>query len=124
MFKEGEVKKHIFSVTKKDLTVQTFQSGGKGGQHQNKTNSGVRIIHKASGAVGECRNHKSQYQNKKEAFVRLSKDKRFMVWVRFRAFGMSNGKSIDEMVEEQMDEKNLKIEVMDSKKWVKYGDSK
>jgi len=44
-------KEKLFSITKKDLEIQTFCSGGLGGQHQNKTASGVRIIHRASGAV-------------------------------------------------------------------------
>ena len=79
------MKEHLFSVTKKDLKIQTFKSGGKGGQHQNKTDSGVRIVHKESGAVGECRNHKSQYQNKKEAFRRMTEYPKFMLWVRKKA---------------------------------------
>jgi protein subunit release factor B len=37
-------RKLVFSVTSKDLNIQTFRSGGKGGQNQNKVNSGVRII--------------------------------------------------------------------------------
>ena len=43
----------LFSVTRDDFTIQTFRAGGKGGQKQNKTDSGVRCIHNASGAVGE-----------------------------------------------------------------------
>ena len=34
-----------FSVTLDDCRVDTFRSGGKGGQHQNKTESGVRVTH-------------------------------------------------------------------------------
>lgn len=49
-----------FSVTIKDCTVQTFRSGGKGGQNQNKRDTGVRIIHRPSGAVGESRQHRTQ----------------------------------------------------------------
>jgi protein subunit release factor B len=63
----------LFSVTKKDLDVQTFRSGGKGGQNQNKVESGVRIIHRASGAVGESREYRDQPQNKKAAFQRMIK---------------------------------------------------
>lgn len=36
-------KKLLFSLNKKDFTVQTFKAGGPGGQHQNKTDSAVRI---------------------------------------------------------------------------------
>jgi len=36
-------KELLFSLTKKDFRVDTFRAGGKGGQKQNKTNSGVRV---------------------------------------------------------------------------------
>lgn len=49
------MKELLFSLTKKDFRIETFRSGGKGGQHQNKTDSGVRIVHLESGAVGESR---------------------------------------------------------------------
>ena len=61
----------LFSITKDDFTIQTFRSGGKGGQNQNKRETGVRIIHNDSGARGESRNHRTQLANKKEAFRRL-----------------------------------------------------
>lgn len=64
-------KELLFSITKEDLIIQTFRSGGKGGQNQNKRESGVRIIHPESGARGESRNHRTQLANKKEAFRRL-----------------------------------------------------
>ena len=75
-------KKLLFSVTKKDFEVQTFRSGGPGGQNQNKVNSGVRIIHRASGATGEARDSRHQLQNKKSAFLRLTNSKTFKTWMR------------------------------------------
>lgn len=108
-------KKLLFSVTKKDLEVQTFRAGGKGGQHQNKTSSGVRIIHKASGAVGESRTERSQLLNKKLALQRLANSKKFNVWVSRMVFELDEGKTIEQMVEEAMAEKNLKIEVRNLK---------
>ncbi len=57
--------------SKSDFTVQTFKAGGKGGQHQNKTESGVRIIDKITGLSSECREERSQIQNKHRAFMRL-----------------------------------------------------
>lgn len=65
-------KELIVSYTRKDFRVDTFRAGGKGGQHQNKTDSGVRITHLASGLASECREHASQLMNKKEAFRKLS----------------------------------------------------
>ena len=44
-------KKLLFSLTAKDFEVQTFCTGGAGGQHRNAKKNGVRIIHTASGAA-------------------------------------------------------------------------
>jgi peptide chain release factor 2 len=49
-------------VKESDLEMQTFCSGGPGGQHQNKTQSGVRLIHK-SGVLAESRTERSQHKN-------------------------------------------------------------
>jgi protein subunit release factor B len=57
----------VLSVTLKDCEVQTFRAGGKGGQNQNKRDTGVRIIHHPSGARGEARDERSQLQNKRLA---------------------------------------------------------
>ena len=46
-----------------DLEKQTFTSGGPGGQHQNKTQSGVRLIHLPTGVRGESRTERSQHKN-------------------------------------------------------------
>lgn len=62
----------LFSVTLADCEVQTFRAGGKGGQNQNKRDTGVRIIHRASGARGEARDERSQLQNKRLAFKRMT----------------------------------------------------
>ncbi len=46
-----------------DLVRQTFRSGGPGGQHQNKTESGVRYIHTPTGVAAESRSERSQHKN-------------------------------------------------------------
>ena len=74
-------KKLLFSVTKKDFEIQTFRSGGKGGQNQNKRDTGVRIVHRESGATGESREERSQAQNKKNAFKRLTESLKFKLWL-------------------------------------------
>jgi peptide chain release factor 2 len=53
-----------------DYEIQTFCTGGPGGQHQNKTQSGVRLIHK-SGVRAESRTDKSQHKNKDNALKLL-----------------------------------------------------
>jgi peptide chain release factor 2 len=57
-------------VNEKELTMQTFCSGGPGGQHQNKTQSGVRLIHK-SGVRAESRTERSQPKNYANALALL-----------------------------------------------------
>ena len=108
-------KELLFSLTKKDFEVQTFRSGGKGGQKQNKTSSGCRIIHKESGAVGEARDSRSFHQNRKLAFGRLTKSKKFKKWhkikVGYALQGIENHKKkIKEQVDNMTKEENLKIE--------------
>ena len=51
--------------------VQTFRAGGPGGQHQNMTDSGVRLRHHPSGIVVTCRRDRSQLVNKQECLRRL-----------------------------------------------------
>jgi protein subunit release factor A len=51
--------------------VETFMSGGKGGQHQNRTESGVRLVHLPTGVAVVCRQERSQHRNKALALARL-----------------------------------------------------
>jgi len=53
--------------------VDTFMSGGKGGQHQNRTESGVRLTHLPTGVVVTVREERSQFRNKSTALARLRK---------------------------------------------------
>lgn len=107
----------LFRVPRKEFEVQTFRSGGKGGQHQNKTDSGVRITHKESGAAGESREFKSQTQNKEAAFKRMAASPKFRVWINRKVYEHDLGKTIEQKVEEMMDEKNLIIETRESGRW-------
>lgn len=77
----GTERNLVFSVTIHDCRVDTFRSGGKGGQHQNTSDTGVRVVHEPSGAVGESREQRSQLQNKKAAFRRMADHAKFKLWV-------------------------------------------
>jgi len=54
-----------------ECRIDTFRSGGKGGQHQNVTESGVRLTHRPTGIVVTSRQDRSQHRNRQIALDRL-----------------------------------------------------
>ena len=57
----------------RECEVETFRSGGPGGQHANKTESGVRLRHVPSGIVVRSQQERSQHRNKALCLQRLRK---------------------------------------------------
>ena len=105
-------KKLLFSLTKKDFVVQTFCTGGPGGQHKNAKQNGVRIIHPASGARAEHRDGRDQAKNKKAAFEKLVETKTFKQWHKARVANVLHkmADDMDDYLDDAMRPENLRIE--------------
>lgn len=111
-------KKLLFSVTAKDFEVQTFCTGGNGGQHRNAKQNGVRIIHAASGARAEHRDGRDQGQNKKAAFHKLVETPALKAWHRMEVSRrLGEVTAAEDATEAAMAPHNLRVEVLTKTGW-------
>lgn len=101
----------LFSLTAKDFEFQTFCTGGKGGQHRNAKQNGVRCIHPPSGARAEHRDGRDQFRNKQEAFRKCCASPVFKAWHRVETLKrLGRLKDIERSVDEAMRDENIVVE--------------
>ena len=122
-------KKPILSITKKDLEITYFSGKGAGGQKRNKTQNCVRIKHPASGAIVTGQEQKSRAANEKAAINRLVQHPKFDIWLKqqtgqYVLNEIERKKEIQKYVNEQMQEKYLKIETFDTEETTLFEDLK
>ncbi len=106
--------KLLFSLTSKDFEFDTFCTGGKGGQHRNAKQNGVRCRHPESGAVAEHRDGRDQRKNKEAAFEKCCNTPKFKAWHRLEVQRrLGNLKNVEAAVDAAMSPENIKIEKWD-----------
>lgn len=112
-----KTKTPILSVTIKDCIVETYCASGPGGQHRNATKSAVRVKHPPSGAMAESCETRSQHENKRLAFKRMAQSKEMQLWLKMETAKLMGKPPVDQLVDEAMQEKNLKVEIKENGKW-------
>lgn len=97
-----------------DCELQTFTVRGPGGGGKDTSNTGVRIIHAPSGAVGEAREERRQSSNKVKAFRRMAESKKMQTWLKMESAKRLGKKTPEQLAEEEverlMSSSNLKVE--------------
>lgn len=96
--------------------MDTFTVGGHGGSGKDTSNSGVRVTHLASKAVGRAVDTRSMEKNRRSAFERMAHTKKFQDWIKLEASRrMGDAQVIEERVDQMMAPHNLRVEEKDDR---------
>lgn len=88
----------IFKVTTDDLIETHIRGTGNGVQSKNKTSSGIRLVHRESGAVGEATDTRYQAAHRSLSFGRLREAPEFKAWFRTQSAKAMGQKSVETTV--------------------------
>lgn len=109
----------LLTLTKDDFEFQPFRGTGNGGQNKNKVETCMRITHRPSNTTTTACVHRTQLENKKLAFEKLCKDKKFLTWLRIESLRRNqlipSQEDLEKIVDDMMKPSNLKIEMYDEK---------
>ena len=112
-------KETLFTVSANDCDWTYMRGTGPGGQKRNKTSSKVRCLHRASGAIGESDETRSQHDNKRLAFRKMAESAEFKAWHKLEtARRLGTLIDVDDYVNRTMRDTNLKVEGKVDGKWV------
>ncbi len=81
-----------------DLIVETKRASGAGGQHINKTDSAIRMVHKPTGLVATCQSGRSQHENREEA-LRILKSRLYQKMIEEQEAKMAEIKGEQKLIE-------------------------
>lgn len=113
------VQELLFSITKKDFKITWFSGTGAGGQYRNKHQNCCRIQHIDSGAMATGQSHRSREANQREAIQGLVSQPIFKIWHARKVLEIINNEKLEDIVERQMDSKNIKVEIKDDQgRWI------
>lgn len=114
------MKELILTICASDCEFICTKGSGAGGQKRNKTSSAVYCIHKPSGAKGYSEATRSQHENKRDAFVKMTNTKEFKTWLHIESMRkMGKIAEIEREVEFSMRPSQLRVEGQIEGKWSK-----
>lgn len=97
----------ITILTAKDCDISAYCGSGAGGQARNKVHSAIQIIHRESGAIGRCSESRSQLENKKKAFVRMTETPKFKFWLNKKLYEIQQGETMEKLLKNKWPRKIL-----------------